>query len=129
MVRSRVLAFLLDVTSVLIFVALGRRTHDAGNGILGYLEVAAPFVLALVAVWLVVLMSRLDPHSFAVGAIVAAVTWLLGLLLRAMVFDGGTATAFVIVAGLFLFATMLGWRALSLVRGRRKLSQDEAVNN
>lgn len=129
MVRSRVLAFLLDVTSVLIFVALGRRTHDAGSGVIGYLEVAAPFVLALVVVWLVVLLWKREPRSFAVGAIVAAVTWLLGLLLRAMVLDGGTATAFVIVAGLFLFATMLGWRTLSLVWGRRKLTQDEAVNN
>ena len=129
MVRSRVLAFLLDVTSVVIFVALGRRTHDAGNGILGYLEVAAPFVLALVAVWLVVLLSKWHPRRLAVGVVVAAVTWLLGLFLRATVFDGGTATAFVIVSGVFLFATMLGWRALSLVRGRRKLTKGETVNN
>ena len=63
------------------------------------------------------------------GAVIAVLTWLLGLLLRATVFDGGTATAFVIVAGLFLFATMLGWRVVSLVRGRRKLTQNEAVNN
>ncbi len=129
MVRSRVLAFLLDVTSVVIFVALGRRTHDAGNGILGYLEVAAPFVLALVVAWLVVLLSKWDPQTLVTGAVIAALTWLLGLLLRATVFDGGTATAFVIVAGLFLFATMLGWRALALVWGRRKLTENEAVNN
>ena len=129
MVRSRVLAFLLDVTSVLVFVALGRRTHDAGSGMLGYLEVAAPFVLALVVAWLAVLVSRRNPRTLIPGAVVAALTWLLGLLLRATVFDGGTATAFVIVAGLFLFATMLGWRALALVWGRRKLTENEAVNN
>jgi hypothetical protein len=129
MVRSRVLAFLLDLTSVLVFVALGRRTHEAGSGIVGYLEVAAPFVIALLAVSLGVLMSRRNPEGLAVGVMVAAVTWLLGLVLRATIFDGGTATAFVIVAGLFLFATMLGWRAFSLVWGRRKLTQDEAVNN
>ena len=129
MVRSRVLSFLLDVTSVLVFVALGRRTHDAGSGVVGYLEVAAPFVLALVVAWLVILLSKWDPRTLVSGAVIAALTWLLGLLLRATVFDGGTATAFVIVAGLFLFATMLGWRVVSLVRGRRKLTQNEAVNN
>ncbi|MCH9719701.1 MAG: DUF3054 domain-containing protein [Actinomycetia bacterium] len=129
MVRSRVLSFLLDVTSVLVFVALGRRTHDAGSGVVGYLEVAAPFTLALVVAWLVVLLSKWDPRALLMGAVIAVLTWLLGLLLRATVFDGGTATAFVIVAGLFLFATMLGWRVVSLVRGRRKLTQNEAVNN
>ena len=128
MVRSRVLAFLLDVTSVLVFVALGRRTHDAGNGMLGYLEVAAPFVLALVVAWLAVLLSRRNPRTLVTGAVVAALTWLLGLLLRATVFDGGTATAFVIVAGLFLFATMLGWRVVAVVVRRHRSTRDKEAN-
>jgi uncharacterized membrane protein YciS (DUF1049 family) len=128
MVRSRVLAFLLDVTSVLVFVALGRRTHEAGSGMLGYLEVAAPFLLALVVAWLAVLLSRRNPGTLVAGAVIAALTWLLGLLLRATVFDGGTATAFVIVAGLFLFATMLGWRVVAVVVRRHRSTRDKEAN-
>ena len=42
----------------------------------------------------------------------AAVTLILGMLLRNFVFDRGTATSFIVVAGAFLFATLVGWRAL-----------------
>ena len=113
MVRNRVVAYVLDVSAVLIFVVLGRRTHDSNDGLLGYWEVAAPFLVAVTVAWLVVLISRRDPYGLAVGVGVAATTWLLGLLLRAGLFGGGTAVAFVVVAGLFLFGTMIGWRALA----------------
>jgi hypothetical protein len=36
----------------------------------------------------------------------------MGMLLRNLVFDRGTAPAFVIVATIFLGVTMFGWRAL-----------------
>jgi hypothetical protein len=36
----------------------------------------------------------------------------MGMLLRNMVFNRGTAVAFVIVATVFLGITMFGWRAL-----------------
>jgi predicted nicotinamide N-methyase len=37
----------------------------------------------------------------------------MGMVLRNLVFDLGTAPAFVVVATLFLGATMLGWRRLA----------------
>jgi hypothetical protein len=37
----------------------------------------------------------------------------MGMVLRNLVFDRGTAPAFVIVATAFLGATMLGWRRLA----------------
>jgi FtsH-binding integral membrane protein len=39
-------------------------------------------------------------------------TVVMGMVLRNMVFDRGTATAFIIVATVFLGITMFGWRAL-----------------
>jgi hypothetical protein len=39
------------------------------------------------------------------------------MVLRHFVFDRGTALPFVVVATLFLAATMLGWRALAARRG------------
>jgi NADH:ubiquinone oxidoreductase subunit H len=41
------------------------------------------------------------------------------MVLRNLVFNRGTALAFVIVATVFLFATMTGWRAFTLWRERR----------
>jgi hypothetical protein len=39
-------------------------------------------------------------------------TVVMGMVLRNVVFNRGTALAFIIVATVFLGATMLGWRAL-----------------
>jgi hypothetical protein len=39
-------------------------------------------------------------------------TVVMGMVLRNLVFDRGTALAFIIVATVFLGITMFGWRAL-----------------
>jgi hypothetical protein len=41
-----------------------------------------------------------------------------GMVLRNVAFDRGTAPAFVIVASLFLAGTMWGWRAVAARRAR-----------
>ncbi|MEY4173948.1 MAG: hypothetical protein RI900_1113, partial [Actinomycetota bacterium] len=45
-------SFALDAVFVLLFVALGRSSHDeGGNAVTGTLSVAAPFLIALVVGW------------------------------------------------------------------------------
>jgi branched-subunit amino acid permease len=103
---------LLDAVAVLVFTVLGRRTHEEALGLTGVLEVAAPFLLAMVAGWLVSRAWR-RPAWLGTGVVVWAVTVALGMLLRRTLFDRGTALSFVIVATLFLAAAMLGWRLVA----------------
>lgn len=100
-----------DVLAVVSFVAIGRRTHLKSGGVLDVLETAAPFLIALAIGWTVSRAWR-RPTAFGVGAITAAVTLVGGLLIRRLVFGDGTATAFVVVAAMFLFGAMLGWRVV-----------------
>lgn len=106
-----------DVSSVVVFVAIGRRNHDEDSGLDGIFSTATPFLLAVLVTWLVTLAWR-DPLSPRAGVTVWIGTVVLGMVLRNLVFDDGTATAFVIVATVFLGTVLNGWRALA----RKRLS-------
>ena len=94
---------------VTLFVAAGRRTHEQDPAITGLVETGAPFLLGLAAGWLVARAWR-HPAGVRTGLIVWPVTVAVGMVLRRVVFDDGTATSFVIVATAFLGATLVGWR-------------------
>ena len=111
--RRAAIALALDVVAVVVFVAIGRRTHDeGGNVVIGAAKVAAPFLIAVVLGWLLSRGWR-DPYSNATGAIVWLTTVIAGLLLRRFAFDRGTATPFVIVATATLCAFIMGWRGVA----------------
>lgn len=113
-------AALLDVVSILVFVAVGRRNHDeTGNAIVGMAKVAAPFLIALAVAWLIVQVWK-QPESLKTGLIVWSATVVDGMLLRRFVFDRGTATSFIIVATIATGVLILGWRVVAgAVRSRR----------
>jgi hypothetical protein len=125
-VKTRILLWSLvtDVVSVVVFVAVGRRNHDESTGLDGIFSTAAPFLIALVVSWLVALVWR-DPLSNRSGLVVWIGTVALGMALRNLVFDDGTATAFVIVATVFLGVVFNSWRALA----RRRLSGGNITRN
>lgn len=118
-VRDTLWSVLADVVVVLVFVAIGRRNHDGTVNAEGIFDVAAPFLLALVATWIIVLWRGLHPTRVSTGIVVWVGVVALGMILRKVVFDGGTATAFVIVATIFIGIAVTGWRAITnrLVRG------------
>lgn len=116
---------LFDAGFVILFVALGRNTHNEVPGLGGILETAAPFLMALLIGWLVTRAWR-DPTSLITGAGVVAITVAAGMLFRRVLFDEGTALAFVIVTALLLATTMLGWR---LVVGRALEPQPPGAND
>ncbi len=109
----------VDVVSVLVFVTLGRGTHNEEGTIEGIANTAAPFLIALVIGWLLTRAWR-APTSLRVGGGVLVTTIVAGMLVRRFVFDEGTAASFIIVATVFLTATMLGWRALADAIDRRR---------
>jgi hypothetical protein len=113
-----------DVLAVLMFVVIGRRTHDEGSAIVGVLKTAAPFLIALPIGWL--LFGALhEPYSGKSGLGTWGTTLVLGMILRRAVFDGGTAAPFVVVATVFLFVTMIFWRFL--IWRKRRLFGEAAV--
>ena len=101
--RQVVRAAVIDVVVVVVFVLIGRRNHDEGTSASGVLGTAAPFLIALVATWAAGRVWR-SPVATNTGFIVWAGTVAVGMVLRRFVFDDGTATAFVIVATVFLGA-------------------------
>ncbi|MAT60844.1 MAG: hypothetical protein CMH41_04300 [Micrococcales bacterium] len=109
-------AIILDYLVVAFFVLIGLLTHDGRDGLVGYLRVAAPFLLSLAMAWLIVGRTKLQPGDLPTGITVAVITWGLGLAIRAIVFSGGVALPFVLVAGGFLIAGMLGWRTVTTWR-------------
>lgn len=111
-------AALLDLVCVLVFVAVGIRAHAEADTIV---QVAAPFVVALLIGWIVALPLR-EPQSLKAGVVIWLVTLVGGMALRHIGGDG-TATAFVVVAATFLAATMLGWRAVLALIVRRRHAQ------
>jgi uncharacterized membrane protein (GlpM family) len=113
------LAVGLDVFSIVLFVAIGRRNHDQSSAFVDVLETAAPFLIGLATAWVAVRAWR-HPTSVLTGLAIWPVTVLVGMIVRNLVFDRGTATSFVVVTTCFLGACLVGWRlALRIIeRGR-----------
>jgi hypothetical protein len=104
------LAVGFDTALVVAFVAIGRRNHDEDPGVLGLLSTAAPFLIGLVAAW-VIARAWNEPTRVRTGLMIWPVTVAVGMIVRQVVGDG-TALSFVIVATLFVGATLVGWRAV-----------------
>jgi len=114
----RVGAVALDAIAVLVFVGIGRHTHDHGVAPAGVASTAWPFLVGLAVGWAVLLSLHRDATTIRSGAAVCVVTVAVGMLLR-VVAGQGTAFAFVLVALSFLGALMVGWRAIVAVIRRR----------
>jgi len=111
MSRTALRAFVFDALCVLLMVVIGTRNHKTDTGITGILFVAAPFWIAMSLTHLAPLLQR-KAKADAHVVVVWGYTVVMGMVLRNMVFNRGTAVAFIIVAMVFLGITMFGWRAL-----------------
>ena len=119
MSRTALRAYALDLACVLLMVVIGTRNHKTDTGITGVLFVAAPFWIATSLAHLAPLLQRTTKAPAHV-IMVWGYTVVMGMVLRNLLFDRGTAPAFVIVATVFLGITMFGWRA---IEARRSLSK------
>jgi hypothetical protein len=101
----------LDVLGIVLFAAIGRRSHGESGVVAGVAVVAAPFL----AGWLAgAALVRLDRRpSGVVRALRALVVALpLALVVRAAT-GRGVPPTFVVVAACFLGLVLVGRRALS----------------
>ncbi len=110
----------IDTAAVLVFATAGRQSHEDGSGLSLILTIAAPFLIGLVAGTALIAATRRDPLALTSGAVIWVTTVVLGLLLRRLAWDRGTALSFVIVTTLVLGALLLGWRALWIASNRRR---------
>jgi hypothetical protein len=111
----------MDVACVLLFVVIGRRSHDEGNVVGGAVTTALPFLLALAVGWGIGWRMRLLPSSVRFGVVAWLTTVVLGMLLRHVVFGRGTAASFMVVATVFLGVFLLGWRGVAAAVRHRRL--------
>jgi peptidoglycan/LPS O-acetylase OafA/YrhL len=109
----------LDVLAVLLFAAVGRRTHAEGVSMDGIADTAWPFLAGTVMGWGVARAWR-RPSSSMTGLTVWVAAVALGMLLRRVTGEG-TAWPFVVVATVVLAALFLGWRAVAHVARSREV--------
>lgn len=109
----------LDIGCVLVFCALGRRSHDEGLNVAGVAATAWPFLTGTVLGWLVSRGWRRPTAVAPTGVAVWACTVVVGMVLRKLS-SAGVAASFVVVASSVTALLLLGWRAgLSAVLRRR----------
>lgn len=103
-------ALAVDVLLIILFAALGRRTHESGMDVTGILWTALPFLLA----WAVVTAAtrRSWARLWPAGVGVWLVTVIGGLMLRVL-FGDSAAFSFQLVTAAVLGVLLLGRRLVT----------------
>ena len=116
--RATLGALAADVVCVVLFCAIGRRSHAEGLTVGGIAETAWPFLTGATLGWLLSRGWRSPPALVPTGVTVWVCTVAIGMLLR-RVTSQGTATSFIVVASLGTALLLLGWRAAAQLILRR----------
>jgi Protein of unknown function (DUF3054) len=111
-------ALLADVVCVLVFCAIGRRSHAEGITVAGVAETAWPFLSGAAVGWLIARGWQRPTALAPTGVAVWLSTVVIGMLLRKLT-SQGTALSFVVVASLSTAVLLLGWRLGAKVLARR----------
>jgi hypothetical protein len=99
----------VDVVCVLVFCAVGRRSHDHGINIAGVATTAWPFLSGTALGWLAARAWRRPTALVPTGVVVWLCTVAVGMLLRKAT-SAGVAVSFVVVASSVTAVLLLGWR-------------------
>jgi Protein of unknown function (DUF3054) len=99
-----------DVVGVLVFCAVGRRSHAEGITVSGVASTAWPFLTGTVIGWLASRGWRRPTAVVPTGVVVWVCTVAVGMLLR-KASSAGVAASFVVVASSVTALLLLGWRA------------------
>ncbi|MGA3255026.1 MAG: DUF3054 domain-containing protein [Mycobacterium sp.] len=100
----------MDVIGVLVFCALGRRSHAEGVTVTGVAATAWPFLTGTVLGWLASRGWRRPTVVVPTGVVVWLCTVVVGMVLR-KASSAGVAASFVVVAASVTAVLLLGWRA------------------
>jgi Protein of unknown function (DUF3054) len=108
-----------DVIGVLLFCAVGRRSHDEGLSVTGIATTAWPFLTGTVIGWLASRAWQRPTAVVPTGVVVWLCTVAVGMLLR-KASSAGVAASFVLVAASVTAVLLLGWRAVVALSMRRR---------
>jgi len=109
MKRSSTFAALADIVGVLLFCAIGRRSHAEGLTVAGVADTAWPFLFGAAVGWGLSRAWRQPAAVVPTGVVVWLCTVVVGMLLR-KASSAGVAVSFVIVATAATAVMLLGWR-------------------
>ncbi|GAB1814082.1 DUF3054 domain-containing protein [Mycobacterium sp. MUNTM1] len=109
----------VDVVGVLVFCAVGRRSHDEGLDVIGIAVTAWPFLTGTVVGWVISRGWRRPTAVVPTGVITWLSTVVVGMLLR-KASSAGVAASFVLVATTVTALLLLGWRAAAGLALRRR---------
>jgi len=118
-------AVAVDAVAVLLFAAVGRRSHAEGLAVLGVLRTAWPFLAGVAAGCLLARAWRAPSALLPSGVSVWLGALVVGMALRVMT-GAGTAPSFVVVAAVSLAVLLLGWRLLARAVPTRRGAADPA---
>ncbi|MGW5920204.1 DUF3054 domain-containing protein [Nocardia fluminea] len=111
---KRYAPFGIDALLVIIFCAIGRRSHDEAV-IAGLLKTVWPFGAGLILGWVLAVYlarnTRFDATALWPNGILIWVSTLVGGMVLRAVSGQGVAPSFMIVAACVLALFLLGWRA------------------
>lgn len=116
---SVVSAAVIDLVLVVVFVIIGRSSHDEASSFVGFLTTVWPFVAGVAVGWLIMRAWRapLDVVWTGIGIWISTVVF--GMLLRSFA-DQGVQLSFVIVTVVVLGVFLLGWRGIVALVLRRR---------
>jgi peptidoglycan/LPS O-acetylase OafA/YrhL len=115
----------IDVACVLVFCAVGRRSHDEGLNVAGIATTAWPFLSGTMLGWLLSRAWRRPSALYPTGVAVWLCTVIVGMLLR-KVTSAGVAGSFIVVAATVTGLLLLGWRAVAQLGRRSRLAERRA---
>jgi peptidoglycan/LPS O-acetylase OafA/YrhL len=115
--RAAAAALLADAACVLVFCAIGRRSHAEGVTVAGIAETAWPFLTGTATGWLASRAWQRPTSLAPTGLVIWLCTVIVGMLLRKAT-SAGTAVSFVVVASLSTAILLLGWRLGARARSR-----------
>ena len=120
MLRLQWLGWLaVDVIGVLVFCALGRRSHDEGLNVTGIAATAWPFLSGTAIGWVAARGWRRPTAVAPTGVVVWLATVIVGMVLRRAT-SAGVAASFVVVAATVTALLLLGWRVAVGLTVRRR---------
>ena len=108
-----------DIICVLVFCAVGRRSHDEGLSVTGVATTAWPFLTGTVVGWLASRGWRQPTAVVPTGVSVWLGTVVVGMVLR-KASSAGLAASFVVVAASVTALLLLGWRTVVGLALRRR---------
>ncbi|MEU0497350.1 DUF3054 domain-containing protein [Mycobacterium sp. NPDC006124] len=116
--RAVATAAAADALCVLVFCAIGRRSHAEGITVAGVAETAWPFLAGTAVGWSITRAWRRPTTLAPTGVVIWLGTVIVGMALRKAT-SAGTAFSFVVVASLSTAILLLGWRLGARALARR----------